>query len=117
MFRSRLVTLVLAASVALTTLAGAAQAVVVRGSLADGGLWRPARPSIDRGDRVVWRAVEGDHNVRAYGRNWSFFRDLQQGDRARKTFRSTGRFKFYCTIHGVVSGRTCDGMCGRVIVG
>ena len=117
MSRSRSIILALLAVVFVTALAGSAQAVVIRGSLADGGRWRPARVGIDRGDRVVWRAVEGNHNVRAYGGNWRYTRDLPEGERVRKTFRSGGRFKFFCAFHGVVSGVTCSGMCGRVVVG
>ena len=117
MSRSRPLALALLAVVFVTALAGSAQAVVIRGSLADGGRWRPARVRIDRGDRVVWRAVEGDHNVRAYGGNWSYVRDLPEGERVGKTFRARGRFKFFCSIHGDVVGGDCSGMCGRVRVG
>ena len=117
MSRSSPVALALLAVVFVTALAGSAQAVVIRGSLADGGRWRPARVSIDRGDRVVWRAVDGDHNVRAYRGNWSYFRDLPEGERVRKRFRSRGTFRFVCTIHGNVADGTCSGMCGRVVVG
>ena len=31
-------------------------------------------------------------------------------------FNSSGTFRFYCTIHGNVSGGNCTGMCGKVLV-
>jgi plastocyanin len=89
----------------------------IRGVLDDGGRWRPRRVRIDRGERVVWRAVDGDHNVIAYGGNWTFSRDLPEGERVRRRFSERGRFRFYCSIHGSVIGGVCDGMCGRIRVG
>ena len=110
----RLAAPLLVALVLVPTLAEAADAVVVRGRSSS---WRPARVEIARGDRVVWRAVDGNHNVTSYGGNWSYARDLPEGTRVGKRFRSRGTFRFVCTFHGSVSGGTCDGMCGRVIVG
>jgi plastocyanin len=104
----------LVALVLVPILAAAADAVVVRGRTSS---WRPSSVSINRGERVVWRAVDGNHNVRSYGSNWNYARDLPEGTRVSKRFRSRGTFRFVCTIHGSVSGGTCSGMCGRVVVG
>lgn len=111
--RRRAATLIVAL-VLVPSLAEAADAVVVRGRSSS---WRPTSVSIARGERVVWRAVDGNHNVMSYGGNWSYARDLPEGERVRKRFRSRGTFRFVCTIHGSVSSGDCSGMCGRVVVG
>lgn len=101
-------------AVCLTIVAATpAAAVTIRGS---GTRWRPARVDIDRGDRVRWRAVSGNHTVRAYGGNWTFRERLDQGETVSRRFRQRGTYRFYCSIHGNVSGGTCSGMCGRVRV-
>ena len=48
--------------------------------------------------------------------NWSFFRNLPLGYAVTKTFKRTGVFKYYCTIHGSVVNGVCSGMCGRIVV-
>jgi plastocyanin len=111
--RRRAATLIVAL-VLVPSLAETADAIVIRGR---SSTWRPARVEIDRGERVVWRAVFGSHNVMSYGSNWNFVRDLPEGTRVGKRFRSRGRFRFYCSIHGNLAGGTCSGMCGRVVVG
>ena len=120
--RTRTVSTVRLAVATIATLAlvvgpvGAASATVdatVRGS---GTSWNPARTSIHTGDTVRWKAVGSTHTVTAYGGNWSKDTRLSAGDTTRKTFNNSGTFKFYCTIHGDVSGGTCTGMCGRIVV-
>lgn len=98
-----------------TTIAAAApaSAATIRGS---GTTWRPARVDIDRGDRVRWRAASGNHTVRAYGGNWTFRARIDQGESVSRRFRQRGTYRFFCSIHGSVSGGTCTGMCGRVRV-
>lgn len=98
----------------LATALPAAAVTVVRG---DGSRWRPASVSIARGGAVKWRAVFRSHVVKAYGGNWSFRRSIAEGDSVRRVFNSSGTFRFYCTIHGSVSGGNCTGMCGKVLVG
>lgn len=117
MSRSRRVAVALMSVLLTTALASVAEAAVIRGSTADGGRWRPRSVTIDRGDRVVWRAVLGDHNVMSYRGNWDFNRDLPEGTRVSKRFRHRGTFRFYCSIHGNVLNGDCSGMCGRVVVG
>ncbi len=36
---------------------------------------------------------------------------------APRRFNKRGTYRFYCTIHGSVTGGTCSGMCGKVVVG
>jgi plastocyanin len=116
---SRIVRIALVLSVtvtvvlAMTGMSSAVVAATIRGS---GSTWNPTHVTIDRGDTVKWKATSGNHTIHAYGGNWSYSRTLDAGTSRTRTFNSTGTFKFYCTLHGNVSGGTCSGMCGRVRV-
>lgn len=117
--RRRLVlALALGAGLVLTSLGiASADTVRIRGLL--GGpsfVWMPKTRSIVQGTTVRWKAVEGNHNVQSRGKNWSYFRNLPQGTSVARTFNRTGTFRYYCTIHGSVSGGVCTGMCGRIVV-
>lgn len=108
--------LTLAASAALTVFAvpPASAAVTVRGV---GVQWSPATTTIMKGGAVKWRATSGTHRVKAYGGNWTYLRNLPQGtSTAARTFNHRGTFRFYCTIHGHVTGGVCSGMCGKIVV-
>jgi plastocyanin len=109
----RSLTFATAAVLVLGLAAPAEAATVIRGS---GVSWSPATLRVDRGTLVRWKGVSGTHHVRAYGGNWSFDRALPAGTRVKRRFNATGTFRYYCTIHGTVSGGQCSGMCGRVIV-
>ncbi len=98
----------------LLAMTGIAQAVTT--IQASGTSWSPTKVSIHVGGRVRWTAVSGNHTIRSYSPNWSYFRTLDAGTSRSRTFGSTGLFKFYCTIHGSVTGGICSGMCGRVRV-
>ena len=103
------------AGVLVVAAASAATATTVRGS---GTHWRPATTSIARGGFIRWKAVSGNHIVKAYGSNWSYQRRIDQGEvTPRRTFNRRGTFRFFCSIHGNVSGGACTGMCGRIVVG
>lgn len=88
----------------------------VRGLFDGGYVWRPKTRSIVDGDRIRWKAVEGNHNVQSRGSNWSYFRNLPQGTSVTRTFNRRGTFRYYCTIHGNVQNGVCSGMCGRIVV-
>jgi len=105
-------TVAIAGGLALASVAPAG-AVTIRGS---GTRWRPASLDIDRGDRVRWRATSGNHTVRAYGGGWTFSERISQGESVARRFRQRGTYRFFCSIHGNVSGGNCTGMCGRVRV-
>ena len=109
-----LLALTMAGALALAT-TGVAQAIATIDGA--GTRWRPASVSISRGQAVKWAATSGNHVLKAYGGNWRFHRVLDQGTSVRHTFDSRGTFKFYCTIHGTLSGGMCSGMCGKVTVG
>lgn len=115
--RARLLlrSLLIASLLVGTLTASASAATLVRGS---SFRWRPAKVSIARGGAVRWKAVDAHHTVKSYGANWSFFKDIPMGTTtSARTFKKRGTFRFYCTIHGSVTGGTCSGMCGKVVVG
>jgi plastocyanin len=91
----------------------ASAATLVRGSSMR---WRPATVTISRGGTIRWKAVDTRHTVTSYGTNWSFSRSLSTGSSTTHTFNRRGTYKYYCTIHGSVSGGVCSGMCGKVVV-
>ena len=80
-------------------------------------VWSPKTRSIVPGTIVRWRALDGSHNVKSRGANWSYFRSLPAGTSVTRTFNRRGTFRFYCTIHASVSNGVCSGMCGRIVVG
>jgi plastocyanin len=106
-------TVALAAALALGLAAPAQAAPVISGS---GLSWSPSTLRVETGAVVRWKGVSGTHRVRAYGGNWSFNRDLPAGTKVKRRFNDAGTFRYYCTIHGSVSGGQCSGMCGRVVV-
>ena len=113
--RMRLAATVFAAGLVMSV-SGVALAGVdatIRGS---GTSWNPTRVTIGTGGTVRWRSTSGTHTVTAYGGGWSKDTRIESGESTRKTFNSTGTYKFVCTLHGNVSGGTCTGMCGRVRV-
>lgn len=92
----------------------ASAAVLIRGN---SSRWHPTTTTILRGGAVRWKAVDVRHTVRSYGSNWSYSADLPAGtSTSPKTFTRRGTFRFYCSIHGSVSGGVCTGMCGKVVV-
>ena len=109
------VTLVLAAMIVGGIASTASAATIVRGRVMR---WRPATVTIARGGAVKWRAVDTHHTVRSYGTNWTYSAHLAAGtSTAPHRFKRRGTFRFYCTVHGSVSGGVCTGMCGKVVVG
>jgi plastocyanin len=114
----RIAVLALAVGLTLGT-SGAADAVTVgvRG-IFNGTrfVWSPKARSIVPGTTIRWRAIDGSHNVKSRGSNWSYFRNLPSGTSVARTFNRKGTFRYYCTIHGSVSSGVCRGMCGRIVV-
>lgn len=79
-------------------------------------VWSPNVRNISTGTTIRWRAVDGSHNVKSRGTNWSYFRSLANGTTVTRTFNRRGTFRYYCTIHGTVVNGVCSGMCGRIVV-
>ena len=110
--------LALAAALTFGT-SGAADAVTVGVRGVFNGtrfVWSPKMRDITRGMTIRWRAVDGSHDVKSRGANWSYFRNLPNGTSVTRTFNRRGTFRYYCTIHGSVSNGVCSGMCGRIVV-
>jgi plastocyanin len=115
--RSRSLALAVSVMVVLVGVwAGPAEAapVVVRGHAVT---WSPANVTIVRGGVVRWRAVHLDHNVYAYGTNWSFGVSIPEGSAAKHRFPRRGTYRFRCTLHSTLLNGVCSGMCGSVRVG
>jgi plastocyanin len=87
--------------------------VVVRGHAV---IWSPATVTITRGGVVRWRSVHLDHNVYAFGTNWSFGVQIPEGSSARHRFDRRGTFRFRCTLHSSLLNGVCSGMCGTIRV-
>ena len=120
--RTRPLAVILGACVALALImpsnALADTFVVKARSTIAGYRWRPARLSVPVGSKVVWKFVEGNHNVRATSSNWSKATDtLPEGSKTGFTFNRSGTYRYRCTLHSLVVDGVCNGMCGRGIVG
>ena len=82
-----------------------------------GNTWNPTKVGITRGVRVTWRnPTLVDHNVVAYGTNWSFTRILPAGQSVSYVFSYAGTYRFRDSLHSTMSAGVCTGMCGRVVV-
>ena len=79
-------------------------------------VWSPKARTVPPGTTVRWRAVDGNHNIKSIGANWSYFRTLARGTTRTRTFNRRGTFRYVCTIHGSVTNGVCSGMCGRIVV-
>jgi plastocyanin len=95
-------------------------AVVVKGvATSNGPRWKPKAISINKGVKVVWKAVSGPHTVTAYKGPWNKNTSLSKGQTTSFTFKRNGVYKYRCTIQGhstLVNG-VCSGMCGKITVG
>jgi plastocyanin len=79
-------------------------------------VWSPKIREVPPGTTIRWRAVDGTHNIKSIGANWSYFKTLPIGSTRTRTFNRRGTFRFLCTIHGGVTNGVCSGMCGRIVV-
>lgn len=112
------IVLVLVALLLLATLASAAT-YRVRAKFTDNGYrWRPKTLQVPTGSKVVWKMVEGRHNVTSIGSNWSKSSgNISAGGTTSFTFNSGGTYRYRCMIHSGLSAGKCTGMCGKVVVG
>src|SRR5262245_39118776 len=82
-----------------------------------GTTWNPSKVGVTRGTRIIWKnSTLVDHNVVAYGGNWSFTKVLPAGQSVSYVFSNAGTFRFRDSMNSYVSGGICYGMCGRVVV-
>lgn len=90
----------------------------VRGVTDNGGRWRPRSISIPVGSKIVWKMVEGSHNVKAISNHWNKdTNNLPAGTRTSFTFNRRGTYRYRCELHSTFLNGDCNGMCGRVVVG
>lgn len=85
----------------------------------DDNTWSPKTKEIIKNDKIRWtNPTDDEHNVRAYGGNWSFNSgDIAPGDYVEKKFRSRGTYKYFCTDHAdVLNGQCFGSMCGKIRV-
>ena len=71
--------------------------------------FKPQAITINKGQRVTWKRVEGTHTVTF--KNGSFDKALDRSHpRRSRAFRKRGTFRYFCRPH------RDDGMKGKVIV-
>ena len=122
-FRVRWLVMVglIVAAVGMTPTASYGDTFRVRalGDSPDNFRWKPRETHAPKGSRVRWKNRSTvTHHVKSYGGNWSYDKSIAPDEAVSKRFRRTGTFKFRCDIpgHSTLSGGTCSGMCGKVIV-
>ena len=70
--------------------------------------FKPQTVTIQKGDKVTWKGVQGRHTVTL--KNGSFDKVISVDERVSKTFRRNGTFRYICRFHKL------QGMRGKVIV-
>jgi plastocyanin len=84
---------------------------------AKGEKWRPVHTYIGRNDSVRWtNPTNNVHDIKAYGKGWTFSKILQPDQKATRRFKKRGTFKFRCVRHSEIVSGKCQGMCGIVHV-
>jgi len=117
--RGALVALLAAGSLTLGALPSMSAPANIRATSSNS--WTPKTSHVQKGKKAVWKnPTFVDHNIRAYGGNWTLKRLLGPDDSFARRFKKVGTFKFLCKIHGStrkVDGKVvCTGMCGKVKV-
>ena len=108
------VSVVVALGVAATGVA-LADTMTVKATSTD--KWNPTHAYIGKGDVIRWRNPTGKkHDIRAYGKNWTYHRELAPGTVRRRQFNAIGTFKYRCTYHSAIIDGQCKGQCGWVHV-
>ena len=103
--------------VCVTALSGLALADSFSVRATSSNTWDPSIRDIRRNDTVRWtNPTPVTHNVKSYGGNWSYSRTLPPDERVSRVFRSSGIYKFRCTLHSALNDGRCTGMCGKIDV-
>jgi plastocyanin len=71
--------------------------------------FKPQSVHIGKGDKVVWKNVQGRHTVTIKGT--SYDKVISGNDKVDKKFKHQGTFKYICRFH------KAQGMKGKVVVG
>jgi plastocyanin len=61
----------------------------------------PGTVKIDKGDTVVWKFVQGKHNVKGSG----FKSRAKRSGKYRHKFKQKGTFRYRCTLHQGMNGK------------
>jgi len=121
--RRRLVALAIAALLLPLAMGSAQASVRVR---VVNYRFKPSPLSVTKGAKVVWKNVSSTtHTVTAYSKDWTRNITLSPGERTSFTFKSTGTYKYYCSIHAhITANGACVAntgvptrMCGKITVG
>ena len=75
---------------------------------ADNFDFEPKKVTIEEGDKVTWRNVEGKHSVTL--KNGTFDKVITGDQTVSKKFKHSGTFRYYCRFHKGL------GMRGKVVV-
>jgi plastocyanin len=111
------ISVVLMALVLMVAMCGVAQAGTVTVKVGvNGNHFGPASKSVPTNTKVVWKGISGSHTVTAYSKNWSKSASVSAGSSTAFTFKKPGVYKYRCTFHSSLSGSTCSGMCGKIVV-
>jgi plastocyanin len=81
--------------------------------------WDPDVRRIAKNDRIKFKNPSSQsvqHNVKAYGGNWTYDRTLSSGEAVFRKFRRTGLFRFRCRFHSDRKNGEWVGMLGKVRV-
>jgi plastocyanin len=70
----------------------------------------PQKVNIGKGDKVIWKNVQGEHTVTFKGGS-NFNKVINGNDRVSKKFKNKGKFKYICRFH------KAEEMKGKVVVG
>jgi len=70
--------------------------------------FKPKTVTIQKGDKVTWKAIEGRHSVTL--KNGTFDKVISGDKTVSRKFQHSGTFRYYCRFH------KAQGMRGKVIV-
>jgi len=75
---------------------------------ADNFDFEPKTATIEQGERVTWKNVEGTHTVTL--KNGTFDKAISGDEKVSRKFQHSGTFRYYCRFH------KDQGMRGKVVV-
>ena len=70
--------------------------------------FKPKTVTIQKGDKVTWKAIEGRHSVTL--KNGTFDKVISGDKTVLRKFQRSGTFRYYCRFH------KAQGMRGKVVV-
>lgn len=68
-------------------------------------LFSPTSVTVKTGTQVRWKnSTDAAHNIVSRSHNWSFNKPLAKGKTVALTFKKTGTYTYYCSIHPYMKG-------------